>query len=406
MRPINHQLLQFLSMRHQVAEREPSASVFIINPNSGERMRVDRVFSVDLDRDAEARAMSFRFSADNTSGWLSPDYDPKKLDDAVINKIFNRGNPWGNPWASMNGKKIFWPNTKVEIHLGYGDEQLPQLVGYIDDIQINAESATISVQGRSLYKRIIEGTAPEEITYKDHYAEEIIVDLHKRAGVPITADQILLPTGERYKIKEFKIERAEAWESAVSKLLEGTYSYIKTGYDGSSILKQIPQYDQVVDKAVHILDEAHNLTKLGYKITDYDIYNRLTFKIEEEVETEEVDKQENEDKTTKITRYESFDNQTFRDVFCGGQVREDIINIPWADTFAKRELAAKALFRKFRQRYRTMSVSAVGHPALEIYDLCGVRDHISTASQRYYIKAIRTTFSEQGYFDLIELEFP
>jgi murein DD-endopeptidase MepM/ murein hydrolase activator NlpD len=87
-----------------------------------------------------------------------------------------------------------------------------------------------------------------------------------------------------------------------------------------------------------------------------------------------------------------------------GELRTAVISVPWAKTEAmKREVAKKAFF-DMKRLAKTLQVSIVGNPALDILDNVAVIDRNTTTRSVYTIKGIRHSFSvENGYIQVIDL---
>jgi hypothetical protein len=87
-----------------------------------------------------------------------------------------------------------------------------------------------------------------------------------------------------------------------------------------------------------------------------------------------------------------------------GELRTAVISAPWARTeAAKREVAKKA-FYDMKRLSKTLQVSIVGNPALDILDNVVVSDKFTTTRNTYTIKGIRTSFSlDNGYIQIIDL---
>lgn len=384
MRPISPILLQHLSSIFQFRERAPSAIVYIIHPETKEKMQVDRIISIDTDRRDDSPAGEFQITVDNSYGWLSPNFGGlAKFPDIIPDR--GAGDD-SNPWPG-----VIWPNTKVEIYLGYGSELLRQITGLIDSVNINSQTKTITIKGRTTYKRIIVETVKppagkDKIVYKNKTVKQIIVDIHNRLMIPIDAQEIFIyGTQTPYMVSELVLERGTNWQSVIDELLRNIYARLWSRHDGASVLRPVREFKQS-DREDLVLDEAVNLTNLEYNIDDMDIKNTLTI------------------------RYDDKHSSTYVDLFlkdqvCRGQVREDFIDVKYADTEAKRRQAAMGIFRRYKQKLRSITVASVGNPAAELYDVTRIREHISGVTQKYFVRSIRTSFSKAGYFDLMDLEF-
>jgi hypothetical protein len=378
MQPVSPVLLQYLSTLFQIGDRSPKCAVVIVHPVTGEHMQIDRVLSIDIDRRHDTPASEFRFVADNTGGWLSPDYSHKKF----LAFPDMRGVPNGNPWG-----KVLWPNTQVHIHVGYGEEVRRVFTGLIDSIELGAEEKTITVSGRSMYKRVLVETPPKKIVYKNKTVKFIVVDVHKRLGLNIDAEEIYELGGTTpYVVPELEIERGSKYDAGISDLITSTYARVESDPLGWTRLRPVRVYRG--EAADVVIDEAVNLTSLGYQISDFDLYTHLTIKSGEKGET--------------------FTDKYLRDMVCAErghtQYREEVLELPWAKTSKKKKQAALAYFRRLKQQMRTVTFGIVGNPTLELYDIANIREHISTATSMYIIKGIRTTFGDEGYFELIDAE--
>lgn len=384
MKPLSQELLQALSSTFQIRDRRPSCAVFVYHPITNERMRVDRVISVDTDQRFDSPAHEFNFVADNTGGWLTPDYSWSKF---KSNLLFDRGvgTEDGNPWPG-----VIRPNTKVEIWFGYGKYLVKRMTGLIDGYTIAADGKTISVKGRSMYKRVLVETVKttgltKKITYKNKSLRYIVEDIHDRLGLPIQAEEIYVyGTNQIYMVPELEIERGSTWDSAISSLIESSYARIYSDVDGTTILKPVRIYsqDELEDFVLH---EAVNLTQLEYNSEDFDINGNLIIKYSDKVMS-------------------AFEDKYLRNTVLQGQFREEVIDAPWCNTYEKRRQYALSRFRKYKMKLRSLTVGCVGHPGIELYDLCRVYERISQSTAKYCVKSIRTSFSEQGYFDLMDLE--
>ena len=385
MRYISPILLQRLSDNFQIGTKAPSAKVFFFDTD-GNRITAPRVLKVDIERRFDMYSAEFEVELDNTWGWLSPHYSFDKFP-FLLGEV-DRGDPVNNPW----GRDIIYPNRKIEIHLGYGDELIKNLTGLIDRVVINAETKTITLTGRDMYKHLIEQTIKDTHEWKETPAKDIIVELVEELGLEIEAEEVLEEgTGEPYVVPELSTERARAYDYYVAELLETTYSNIHADESGKIKLYHIPEVSQH-DREDYVLDEFINLTEAEFTTEDFDIFTNVII---------EGPGEENDNGNGSLA---SFQNDFLRYTVCMGQHREKVIRVPWADTYNKKKQAARTFFRRKRQSLFAITVGAVGHPGIELYDIARISEHVTTASQKYLTQSIRTTFDENGYFDLIDLE--
>ncbi len=87
-----------------------------------------------------------------------------------------------------------------------------------------------------------------------------------------------------------------------------------------------------------------------------------------------------------------------------GELRTAVISVGWAKSSeAKKQVALRAFF-DMKRLCRTLQVSIVGNPALDILDRILVVDKHTTTRSVYTIKGIRTSFSKDtGYIQIIDL---
>lgn len=386
MLPINHTLLQHLSTIFQMKDRSPVCAVQVYHPITGQRMQLERIDSVEVDRRYDAPAAEFSVVLDNTAGWYSPDYNYKKF--GKFTDLAGVGVQDGNPWPG-----VLWPNTVVEIWLGYGKDYRKIVTGLIDTISITAGGRTLTVKGRSMYKKLlVETVKPHQLNdkkngklvYKNKSVKYIVDDIHKKVGVPINSTDIKIwGTNETYIVPSLELERGQTYDSCINDLITSTYARVWSDPNGRTIMRPVRILQPNATPNV-VLDEAINLTDLDYSIEDQDIKTNLVIKCGKHVSM--------------------FEDAYLRKNICRGQYREEVIELAWANTKAKRAQAAKAYFRKYKQSLRAVSLGVVGNPVLELYDLARVYEHTSQATANYMIKSIRSTFSSAGYFDIIDAE--
>ena len=378
MRVISEQLIQYISDRFQIKTKEPRALVYFFHPETNEMMRLDKVVSINIDRRHDSQCVEWSIEADNTWGWVTYNYLYVKHPDTL--QGIDRGDPQNNPW-----ERVIWPNAKVEIHLGYGEEIHRQIVGLVDSVKINAKSKTIHIAGRCMYKKMMVQTPKDEHSYANTSVKDIVAEQVTLAGLDAEVNDILVTgTTTPYIVPLYEIKRGETYDEKISEVIRTTNSRLYCRHDGIIVLepRPDPNQQQLED---HVLDEYINLTSAEYNTEDRDTWTNLVI--------------------TDGTNIDAFHDGFLKDILCRGQFREQIIEVPWADTYEKRLMAARAIFREMKRSLYTITVGTIGNPALELYDLCRVSEHVTTASMKYYIKSIRTSFSHSsGYIELIELE--
>ena len=158
MKIVNDQLSMSVTNTYQIEshDRQPVQYVYVHNRFYGTENdvfkvpfgRLPGVISVETNWNVDATAASFTVVCQNKDGLLSPDYYFGKTPMALA----LRGH-LDSPWRGQ-----LKPNTKIEIHWGYGEYPVRNLTGLIDNVEINAVAQTITIRGRSMSKLLITNT--------------------------------------------------------------------------------------------------------------------------------------------------------------------------------------------------------------------------------------------------------
>jgi copper chaperone CopZ len=390
---ISPSLLQSITSQFQLVAngRHPEQYVLVRNrffgntSNPGlldvEWARLPNVISIETDETVETPAKSFTIVLNNKDGRFSPDYYAGKWPQRYL----FRGVP-ESPWAGQ-----LFPNTEIQIHLGYGKEVIPKLYGLIDEVTINAENQTVTITGRSMYKKVLTTTIKPEknqkyfLTDKNLNIGEAVKKLVEGAGVSCTAPFVTVPGSnppESYTIGVERGERFQTFDDAVRDIVDSLFFTMIEDAQGKVFLKPIPRYSQT-DEPKMVIDDFLHLKELEYTLSDNDLYGTVIIKCGDKADV----------------FYSGFiTNHILR-----GQRREIEYEVPWANTRFKRKLAAQAYFTQMLHRWRKMSIAIPANPALELWDVVSVRERISTVTWRYHIRAIRTTWTQDSFFQILEL---
>ncbi|MED4914300.1 hypothetical protein [Parageobacillus thermoglucosidasius] len=385
-------LLQSITSKFQLVAngREPEQHVLVRNRFFGsqsgsafgvEWARLPNVISVEIDETVETPAKSFTITIDNTDGLFSPDYYEGKWPQRYL----FRGVAV-SPWAGQ-----LFPNTEIQIHLGYGKDLVPKLRGLIDEVTINSQNKTITLTGRSMYKKVLTTTImpPKGKKYflddKNMNIGEAVKKLVEGAGVPCSAPFVTVPGSnppESYKLGVERGERLQTFDDAVRDIVDSLFFTMIEDAQGKVYLKPIPRYSQTDEPKV-VVDDFLHIKELEYMLSDNDLYGTVIIKCGDKAD---------------VFHSGFITNQILR-----GQRREIEYEVPWANTQFKRKLAAQSYFTQMLHRWRKMSIAIPANPALELWDVISTRERISTATQRYYIRAIRTTWTPDSFFQILEL---
>lgn len=387
MRPASQLLCDYLADKFQIAGNAPAVMVFFRQrywdrPDlwNGSEIKTEwyqltnRVISVEVQESVEQFASSFTITLSNEEGELSPDNYTGKwpLD------IKFRGH------ERITYASQLYPNNEIKVYLGYGDELVPFIHGFINDAKMSADGQTIIVSAMTSYKKILHQTIKESVLKApDGNLYDVVKFFFDKAGVTLHGQKMYVPgTNIEWKIKKFQGTKGQSYDEVIRQLIDTTFHYIKSNPDGSCTLMPIPTF-HMDDPADVILDEFVNLTSLEYTVTDQDINSVVTVKCGNFSNT--------------------FINRFLLDHVCLGHWREEIIDVPWADTYFKRKAAALANHVQNLHKWRTMNVGIVGDPRLQLWDRVGIREQTSSQTWVFHIKGIQTMISETGFFQVLDL---
>jgi hypothetical protein len=97
-----------------------------------------------------------------------------------------------------------------------------------------------------------------------------------------------------------------------------------------------------------------------------------------------------------------FDKELWRAV--NGERKTMQINVPWADTYGKKESVALKAFNDMKMNATTISVAIEGNPFIDLLDTVGIEHANTTTKDNYVIKGIKDSWSSsQGYITYLDL---
>lgn len=367
-------------------DRQPVQYVLVHNRYLGlpndifivDKARLPGVMDISLSQEVDSPAHSFAIVCEDKDGLLSPDYYQGKT---PISQAFR-----GHLDSAWKGQ--LQTNAKIEIHFGYGEQVVRVLTGLIDSVVINAEAQTITMTGRSMYKRMLDNTCIPEpgkkfaLPWKSTPIELALKRLFSKGnvkfeGAPVVDEE----SGEDMLIGEEMGLRGEPLDSVARPLVNSTFFYLYELPTGVVQQRELPRYSEQAE-AVFTVDDQMHLTALEYKYDDTNIFGTVI------VETGEV-----------ATTYSS---KFLATKFLNGERRETVISYPWANTPYKRRLAALAYITNMLYRVRTVTVNIPANPLLELYDPIRLQEKISTVSRSYHIRSIDYSFNGGGFTQTLQ----
>ncbi|OLN21703.1 hypothetical protein BTO30_13450 [Domibacillus antri] len=365
---------QYVMVRNRFFGKDQINSQFEI-----EWARLPNVLSIDIDETVDTAAKSFTITIENKDGLFSPDYAKTKR-------------PAGFQWRGSGDSSWFrqiYPNTEIQIHWGYDGHVVKVLTGYIDDIRIDAESQTIAINGRSKYKRaisndIVPDPGKEYITTDPNLnMRDVVQAVLTDAGLTCTGDLVKVPfTGELYYAVVPHGKRGESYDAVVREIADSVAWTLTEDQHGNIHFHEIPEYtrDEPADVMV---DDYKDIISLEYEFGDIGLAGRIYVKCGDAVN--------------------AFTSAYIEQDLLDYQRRTLEFDIPWANSPSRRRLVAKSQFTQMLQRWRRVSLTIPANPAIELWDNISVREKISTATQTYHVRGIRTTFNEQGFTQTLEM---
>lgn len=389
MRYASNMLADMIMNKLQVAGQAPALVVYVkqrywekesiwggsdIDDGQDWYQLTNRALTVDIQESVSQFASSFTVNFANDEGELAPDNFTGKWD----NSIKFRGH------QVITYANQLLPNNEMRIYLGYGDELIPFIHGFVGDTKVSADGQTISVSCMTSYKHLIHQTIRDtELKAPDGNLYNVLKFFFDKAGVELKGEKVYVPgTDEEWIIKGAKGKRGQPYDEVVRSLIDTTFHTIKPNFDGSCTLMPIPKYNPK-QEADYIFDDYVNLTALDDTYTDQDVYCAVQVK-------------------AGNTSSYFYNNYLWWNVLLG-KWREELIEAPWATTYRKRREVAIAAHTKNLQKTRTLNIGVMGDPRLELWDRVGVRERVSTHADVFHIIGIQTTVNASGFVQVLDL---
>ena len=367
--------------------RQPQLYVYVYNrfyrqPKDEFKVKKGRlpgVLAASVNWEADSTAGSFSVELENAEGMMTPEYTYGKvpLDQALRGHLFS-------PWK---GQLV--PNNKVEFWFGYGNEVVLEMTGLIDNVTVNAESQTVSITGRSMYKVAIDTTcrpypgSSYTVPYPETKVTDAIAFLLRTAkvkfeGIPIIDET----TNEEFIVGEPLGMRGEKYDAPVQRLVRSVFHHLREEPNGVVKQMEVPRFTQETEPDF-VIDEERHIMSLEYNYDDTEMYGTVIIE------------------SNKIQ--DKFSSHFITEKFLNGQHREVIYDYPWANNKYKRQLAAQSEFTRMLYQARTISVTIPANPLLQIYDTVRVLEKISLARWNYHIRSITTEISASGFTQTLGL---
>ncbi|MBO9598581.1 MAG: peptidoglycan DD-metalloendopeptidase family protein [Cohnella sp.] len=393
---------------------------------------LDNLVSVEIDNQLEMAAGEAKVTITNPNGGYSPDYSPYLFPE--IGRL--------SPWSFFaNGMQIgvLSENTPVRIYAGYGPHMQRIFTGLIDKVDMNGE-ASLVFTCRDMYKRILEKVIVHEKMYpsaegdssdgprKQWLKSAIVQDLVSEAGLfgwRSVNDDLYYPDAVVEETYLIEINRKEgtyiaAVENKEGEFVEKDYADAVLTPQGwlnpfvESYGKKFTAYQYKVADAINeIIQDTGMRTycdRYGtYRLEKVDMNKPIVATLTEHENLISITK------TMDWSRGRSHlvivDGDGNRSDFVDleiinelkGEIRTAVVVVEWAKSFEQKRQVAQSLFFDMKRSCRTLQVGIPMNPALDVLDRVWVIDRMTTTRSVYTIKGIRTTYSEEGAIQVIDL---
>lgn len=386
MKPVNVELQQAMSSPFQNGKtyRRPSAAVIVECPRDADDFLVPEAWlpdliSVEIDTDIESPGKTFVIVCSNENGILSPDYKFNKYGDV---RLFHEV-PIPSPW-----RNVLLPETKLSIHLGYQGNYMRMLTGTIDNVSIDSEGRTITITGRSMYKKALTDTLRPAKSYviedKKMNVGTAVKELLKNVGLSSRVLTLKEPgSNDPFLVEKQMGVRREHPAELISSMVDSTFTVLIEDQLGIIDMKSVPVFSRK-SAAVYTFDDFLEIKESDFEIDDSEIFNAILVKCGE-----------------KANRFTS--SSIFRNIFYGESYRETEVEFAWADTYEKRRYVAQALFNQMAMRWRKLSITVPAVLPLELLDVVLARERISQVNWNLHIRGIKYSYTIAGLYQTLEL---
>ena len=330
--------------------------------------------NIDIDRRWNMSADELLVSINNVNGIYSPDYSTKKSFSGV-DKLY----PSGYGQAIM-------PYNKVEMDLGYGDELVRIFTGQIQEVDIQEKFPTINISAKNELRKLLKPIDPiwsRSLKYENKRALEILLDLCQRAGIENVIVDIDEIDNYDYAIEKAIFELGIFYKDAMDTILETMGHRIFADRLGNVRIQKLEAYTQK-DVEHWIFDDYIDLSQGSYKFDSSIIRNRIIV----------------QSKTT----WKAYEDP-FLINMANGEKLPMGVEVPWAETDEQKKRVADYYFIQMRRKLRRLTIATIGNPTMDTGDLARLKMLTSTANDKYMITGISSSFSDMGYFDVVDLEY-
>lgn len=157
MNTLSRTMLSLIQNNLQIGEESPSYIIYLKKPEEFELLPSSFTFpdgaivSIETSSTKEFGCASATIVVENCYGLKSPEFAPSKHpedDDVIKNSQSN--------YRQREYYRLFWPETWIQICLGYGNLTVPVITGAIDSCEINSKDAKLTIQLRDNMRYLVD----------------------------------------------------------------------------------------------------------------------------------------------------------------------------------------------------------------------------------------------------------
>lgn len=377
---LTREFLEYLSDKLQIGERAPNYD-FRLYKKTGDNVfdptptRFEQdINSIEIDRRWNMSVDEMLVSINNVNGVYSPDYNPNKSYTGLNDKLYPSG----------YGKAIM-PYNRVEVDLGYGSEIVRTFTGQVQEVDIQERFPTINISAKNELRKLLKPIDPitsRRLKYENQRASSILLDLCRNAGI----NNVVIDMDEidefDYVIEKAVFELGVFYKDAMDTILETMGHRIFADRLGAVRIQKLEAYTHK-DVEHWIFDDYIDLSQGSYKFDASIIRNRVIVQSK--------------------NSWKAYEDPFLIDMANGERLPMGI-EVPWAETDEQKIKVADHYFLQMRRKLRRLTIATIGNPTMDTGDLARLKMLTSTANDKYMITSIRTSLSDSGYIDIVDLE--
>lgn len=390
---LTKELIQVLNENFNVDGYSPSFILEIYKKDYKGKFEIPsiirEVLSIELDRRYDMSVNEATITISNKAGYLSPLYygRNKTLEFEHMNDDYSLLKP------PSNHEKILEPFNQIKLYMGYfNNEEGPkdlrylQFTGQIINVEVSEDNSQIIIKCRDYMRKLknpIDPINANSLKYTNQRLSFIIEDLLKRAGIEKFVMDLHEVEGMDYTINEAVFELGTPYLDAIEELVKPLGSRIYCDRFGAIQIRTIQNYKEF-DSADFEYEDHLNITQGSFNINTESLRNRLIVVSKES--------------------YSVYEDKRLVEYMNQEKVSAQIEAV-WADTKKKQKAVANSLFADMRRKWMTTTVATAGNPSIEVGDNVKLKMLRSRLDNNFKVLGIKTSFSESGYWDVMELEF-